>query len=705
MKLPTSQFCKLILSAVMAVAIDMTVMPQANAQQSVSGSLYMHNVKANGEAIDFGSLLDQSTAKYKSNREDVAAPNGQKLGTVLTVSNGDTAILPARVLKNSFINENNGRTIRFFIWISGEKVEAKNNLWIGAPSVKLLLNDNYSNVIAKAESQFKTRGTYPWHCYYIDFVIPKNTELSEEAAHSAAPVVEQSASEGESDDIGFGDLLDELVGSNEQQRSVSANGLHIELSCLSSGKAHFAGLSYELLPVGYSEKRESWLDGATGTYAPNPQYDELPMLLMYGLDSAHKWQFLNGNNAFASLKTISGLREYIAKNNHDWFQMEYGIAHLPYLYIAGTNLKLAEGFEEGWLEALGKELDALQDATTGLWLCNGSPNIMVSAAIVNGCYTPFERKRTDVKREATLWNATSKDVKLHNADKIIDTLLGCRLEGGAWNRFCLQNAEFDSTVNINAADLAATTAAMQLLGRAMEEFTVADKAYIDAQSAMREAWAFCLDNFMMKSQLGIWRDSVESTVASKNGAYFLELIEATRVLEQRTRTSMALPSSVAAKKIPGDIEEVEIKWDGDGGNDIVSLRVYCATADTTMELLSDKHLIGVIEKNPKNMLEKDPYIAVRTIVEAARKNWGVTPEKVGAKYTDEKMKSIPRKLTLGAAGKRVIIKAPSEMVYDNEADNNSGIKFYIAAVNSYGDHSPFTEIMVPEVSSDETAQQ
>ncbi len=704
MKLPTSQFCKFILSAVMAVAIDMTVTPHANAQQSASGSLYMHNVKAHGELIDFGSLLDNATAKYKSSTEGAVAPDGTKLGTVLTVSDSDIAILPARVLKNSFINENNGRTIRFFIWIAAEDVDAKNDLWIGAPSVRLLLNDNYSNVIAKAESQFKTRGTYPWHCYYIDFDIPKNTELAEEEPAAAAQVAEASTSEEDGDDLDVGDLMDVLVGNDDQQRSVSANGLHIELACLSGGKAHFAGLSYELLPVGYSEKRESWLDASTGAYAPNPQYDELPMMLMYGLGNAHQWNFLNGNKAFASLKKISGLQEYIAKNSHDWFQMEYGIAHLPYLYTAGTTLKLAEGFEDGWLDALNKELDALQDPTTGLWLCNGSPNILVSAAIVNGCYTPYERKRSDVKREATPWTATSKDVKLHYADKIINTLLDCRLEGGVWNRFCLQNTEFDPTVNTTAADLAATTAAMQLLGRAMEEFTVADKAYIDAQNAMREAWLYCLDNFMMKSQFGIWRDSIESTVASKNGAYFLELIEATRVLEQRTRSSLALPASLTAKKIPGDVQEVQVKWDGDG-NDIVSLRIYCATADTTKELLSEKHLIGVIEKTPKIMTGKDPYIAVRTIVEAARKNWGVTPEKVGAKYTDAKMKSIPRKLTHSAAGKLVLIKAPNEMVYDNEADNNSGIKFYIAAVNSYGEHSPFTEITVPDQSSDETAQE
>lgn len=697
MKPSVRQLFRTIFAAGMAAGFGLSL-PELPAQGIPDSSLYMHNIKGQGEPVDLGQLLDAATQKLVE-QDSAAVSDGRVKGTVVTISGNQSVMFPRRIVSNDVINQNNGRTIRFYVWICGEEIEASGNLWLGAPAVRIFLNDANGNHLAGAESLFKTRGTYPWHCYYIDFAVPKNAQLpandsAVEQEASAAGQVAAVAEDGIDDD--FDALFSELGlddGNAAAQRPVTASGLYLELSCRGGGRAHFGGLNYEVLPAGYSDRRDSMRDAASGTYAPNPQYDELPMMLMYGLDADAPWKFMDGNNAFESLKSRDGLDSYLDKNHGDWLQMQYGIAKLPYIYVTGRALKLADGFESGWLDHLNEKLNAYQDDKTGLWVCGGSPNIAVSAAIVNGCYSPASRKRSDVKSEATPWNAAGDHAKLHFADRIIATLLKCRIDGtAAWNRFCLQEGEFSGNADRRTPDLATTTAAMQLLARAAEQFSPADRQYGEAQNAIRDAWYYCAENFVMPSKNGLWREKADDLMPSRSGAFFFDLIESTRLLEQRVNPSLQAPA-ITATRIVGDREQLAIEWDGKGAG-IVAIRIYCAGGQANKELLTDKNLIGIIEKQAGTFSAGDPYVTIRTIAESARRHWGITPAVMGASYLEEKLNAISRKIAIGVAGKKLTVQPPSELLYQEEDDGGSEdtLKFYLAGVNSYGEITAFTEI-------------
>lgn len=654
---------------------------------------YMHNVRGRGTPVDIAQLVSPEDSAKCVEEADAEVDSAVRLKRVVKLDGISALSLSGRVVDNDFINQNNGRTIRFYIWVNAEGVKADGNLWGGSPSVRFFLNDDYGNVSAEAFSLFKTRGTYPWHCYYVDFVIPKNFQLKPAEDGNDRPAAGRNVLE--EDEKAMLKLIDD--GEEKTAGRITESGLYMELSCAGGGIARFGGLNYEVLQSNYAARREAMLDKASGTYAPNPQYDELPMMLFYGLEKDVPWNFLSGNNSFPNLKTIAGLREYVGKNAGDWFQMQCGIARLPYLFVTSRALSLADGFEDGWLEVLRDELNALQDTQTGLWKSGGRPNVAVTNAIVKGCYSPRTLTRSDVKQSDTPWSAAGNEVKLHDAGKIIETLLSCRVEGtAAWNCHALQDNDPAVEEQKSFPDLATTSAAVELLSRCADCFTPADRQYSEAHKAIREAWYYCVDNFLMPDNSGSWRDNPQSIRRAASGAHMLEIIEASRLLESRINSTLAAPK-VMARHEPGDRGQIGVFWEGKE-NGVVALRVYCAAADTNKELLTDKNLIGIIEKNPGNLRAADPYLVVRKIVDAAMSNYKMTAASAGTDYINAKMKIIPDNLSRGIAGKKTIVQPPGELLYQSDGDTGAhqSLKFYAAAVNSYGELSPFTEIQVAD---------
>ena len=179
---------------------------------------------------------------------------------------------------------------------------------------------------------------------------------------------------------------------------------------------------------------------------------------------------------------------------------------------------------------------------------------------------------------------------------------------------------------------------------------------------------------------------------SRSGAFFFDLIESTRLLEQRVNPSLQAPA-ITATRIVGDREQLSIEWDGKGAG-IVAIRIYCAGGQANKELLTDKNLIGIIEKQAGTFSAGDPYVTIRTIAESARRHWGITPAVMGASYLEEKLNAISRKIAIGVAGKKLTVQPPSELLYQEEDDGGSEdtLKFYLAGVNSYGEITAFTEI-------------
>ena len=649
--------------------------------RDVFASEYMHESKdTDATALNLSELAGKGQAELILSE---GLPENAKGGGLLALSN-ESVQLKNPVLPHNVVMENLGKTIRFHIWIKAEDVKAENNLWFASPTVTFQLFDDYGTQLVNVSSLFKTRGTYPWHCYYIDVKMPRRLQLTGKAANALSDELQELLSDND-------DFFGDNVG------AITKPGFYVTFSNYSSGTAWFGGLSYEILTDANAKNRSKWLNAQSGSNAPNPEYDELPIILYYGIPSDHPWNFLSGNQAFQSILTNAGLREYLATNRDDWFHLQKGIAMLPYIYTTANALKLCPGFEDGWLDTLRNELIAMQDSNTGFWTVRGIPNLLATEAIASNCFSPMSQRRADVSSTPTPWHSVAEDATLPHAREIIDTLLANRVEGTAgWNEFLLQPSEFGAFSRDNSVSLGATAAAVKLLVLAANTLPPADAQRAKAQVAVRQAYSYAMEKFVLGSgtQPGLWSESTTAASdVSRSGAFMLDLLNAVPVLEHRVNPSLPPPH---VELMSENDKGIRVIWRGkDAPRDLVAVRIYSSRANVKTFSLTEKNICCFIERPDAPIYNEDPLVAAFRIVEAARTEWGLTPEAAGCDYLAAKMALLPKRLPIGRAEKAVNVEAPAMVLYtvaDDNSDEDTSIVYYAVGVNSYGETTDYIPI-------------
>ncbi|HPY91521.1 MAG TPA: hypothetical protein PLT23_12390, partial [Lentisphaeria bacterium] len=111
----------------------------------------------------------------------------------IRLAGGQSILLQKPVLGAAELGQLRGSYLRLFIWIKAENTGQGAELWHGAPSLELLLQDAAGNLIDVEATVFKTRGTYPWFCYHLDLAVPFNLDVAAAAEPGAATAAEPGA--------------------------------------------------------------------------------------------------------------------------------------------------------------------------------------------------------------------------------------------------------------------------------------------------------------------------------------------------------------------------------------------------------------------------------------------------------------------------------------------------------------------------------
>jgi len=646
--------------------------PDPNAKGSEASDFMHCATDEKATDLDLEALLTDSQRKYI----DVTAKlpdQAKNKGAILKLGN-EVIQLANQVLPAEVLQENRGEIIRFHIWIKADENTAEKNLWNGAPSLLFKLYDDNGNQVASVASSFKTRGTYPWHNYYVDLQLPRNFALSGKVKASTNS-----------------DSLLNILGMNSDVKNTQP-GLYLTLTNLGGGTAWFGGMTYERIDAKAHNRSDKWLDDATASMAPNPQYDELPMMLFFGLDTKLPWRFLEGNAAYKDIRSIEGVKAYLASAKDDWFQMQKGVARLPYLFVTADVLQLTDGFEEGWMDAIRYDLEAAQDSKTGFWTINGTPNLLVTYALVTQCFSPMSINHADRKATPTPWNATSPEATVRFAAEMVKTLLAERVtDTPAWNNFAFQGKDIPGVAN--KTDLLATSAAVQLLVRAKEQLTPEDKEYDLAENAIKAAYEYAIGTYVLKNQKNLWRDNSATGSIALSPEGMFELFDVTSVLENRINDSLPLPKVSCERKGGAGLGKAIDSWDG-SDKELVAVRIYAAPDEVNPSLLSEKHLIGVLEKPNAAPKAQDPLMLVYRMANAAKLQWGVTPMDFGAEYVTEKLANLAKflggtkRLTVGTTGEKSVtmnVASPIAFGYPEDEAESVNIKIYAAGVNAFGE--------------------
>ena len=237
-----------------------------------------------------------------------------------------------------------------------------------------------------------------------------------------------------------------------------------------------------------------------------------------------------------------------------------------------------------------------------------------------------------------------------------------------------------------------SAAAVVLLERAKESLSVEDKEYELAERAILNAYKYVVENFIIKDRY-LWRENNTQAVPAPSPDGFFELLNATSVLEERINDELPLPTLSLTRTASANLEKASVTWPNPERG-LVAVRIYAAPAEFNPALLTEKHLIGIIERPntlPKN---QDPLMLAINVAAAARLHWNTTPEEQGADYLAEKIANTalflggPKRLTAGIAGEKpVIMNVSSPMAFGFHEDELESvtIKVYAAGVNANGE--------------------
>ncbi len=619
----------------------------------------------------------------------------------IRLAGGQSILLAKPILIAAELNHLRGSYLRLYIWIRADNTGQGADLWHGAPGLELLLQDADGNVVNVEPSVFKTRGTYPWFCYHLDLAVPHNLNLAVASAAEpptaepggAAPAAAPSAKDDPTGALGgFADLVPNQLATPELAAEKGSAlppgaGLFLRLVNPASGTAWFSTLSWKRVPYAESlfntRVKETRVDPRSGTLAPNPDYDELPMHFFYGLSPRQHWDFLVGTKALPNLTRVANLKTYLKTAANDWADMVHVAPFLVYMHNNGVLLETAPPFEKDWNRALIASLREMQDLRTGMWKVNGQPNLLATWQIAANSFSPASLPRSDRASRPTPWLSVD-DMPLPNPEAIVNTLLQAQrpaprstLKAG-WNLYLFTRDDLQTPAQHVPCDIVATAAAANLLAQAMPLVDEALRA--QAREAIYQAWLYVMRSLVFRD-LGLWRMRHGDQEAT-TPAFFYAFLEATPWMEMRQLPGTPPP---VVEAIQGAAGKMSFKWINPG-EDQVSLRVYAAPEDSDAKQLSEQHLVAIIQPRGDSIDTMDPLLALRFMVSASMKKWLVGPEHDGASYLAEKVAALPAKLKNCVQSKEISVVP--------EPHPEKALKFYAAAVNAYGEMSAWQTLPV-----------
>ncbi|MDD3696400.1 MAG: hypothetical protein PHG44_10600 [Lentisphaeria bacterium] len=645
----------------------------AGTRQSQTWRFFMHGMRDHrATPIAWNRLFDSEEDAAAWLDEDQSLQNEQKSSSfpVLKLEDDKILILPKPLLNLQQLDSLKGRKLRFFVWIKGEDCAEQAQLWDAAPSLQLSLKDALDNLIVSENSLFKTRGSFPWFCYHIEIKIPAllNTRVPDKGVDE----------EGEE---GF-DLEDELLSSMLDPALLAlpelpqGGGLYLSLSMLGSGKAWFSTLSWEIATANNTPALTDICDPLSGSRAPNPDHDELPMHFFFGLEPTAQWDFLLGNKTCPNLASLDGLRQYVAKASKDWFHMQYGLALLGYAQSTGSILKQCPEFEAGWRESLLEQVLALQNPQSGLWGNGEGHNLMLSAAVARYAFNPSTQPRTDTEQEPTPWLSLNQEGLPHKT-ALLDSLLRSRVldpnsgKPKAWNRFAFQPELLGQELRDKVCDLGASAAAAKLLAMIAAQSSIASEKE-SAQKALRQCWEYCAANFITSDFLWTQTD-LSQTVSSP--AHMLSLLEASAWLEPK-----AMPKEAEISFLADDLGQgaLRLRW-LDRKSPYAALRVYALPDGLEPEHMDERHLLAILSRSQRSILSSDPLFGLHALAAAANKHWGISLESEGVAYMAKKLAMLSSTLVFADGGAELNFKMPQS--------EETSYKLYLRAVTPYSELS------------------
>ncbi len=621
----------------------------------------------------------------------------------IVVEGGKSVAIPKTVVDAGTLFANRGNYIRIFVWIKAEDTGKEADLYSGCPGIDVSLVDGTGAVVATASPMFKTRGTFPWFCYHVDVKVPysfANVQVEEKSSEAEETVENTEAAEGteEAENTQANDdesaanaaisaLAKQFIGIKDdadeaEEAKTMQPGLYVTLSNPASGKAWFSTLSWEKVKVDDTIFSESAkfraLDPVTGSYAPNPDYDELPMHLFFGLSADKKWKFLAGTKALKPLIYKENLSECLEMAKNDWMYMLHAVPYLYSLYTNGMLLKTMPDFDKGWDEAVLNFISGIQDSSTGLWGVNEVPNLFITDAILKNTYSAQAPAYLDWTPSPTPWKGSPK-LKLAYADNIIDSIVRVQtLRQGlpaAWNN-CAFNPDLNKvTESAATCDMPATAAAASILRYAA---AIADEeAVVKAQLSLVQAWNYVMSNIIMRN--GLWKSGSSSTSLDFQASLF-DFLDVTPWLSFRTSEAMPAPQAILALD-----EKLNLTASWTPEAPAVALRIFVADNDVKTEQLNETHLAAIIQLPARNYTAKEPLILLRELLATGAKKWGVSPVTSGNLYITHKLAGIPKDLK--------IFTKPNNNKFKLKQGKRKQLIHY-ATVNAFGEMSAI--VTIPE---------
>ena len=549
-----------------------------------------------------------------------------------------------------------GKTVRVFVWMSAADCGQGLYLWNAVPRLDLILTNAAGHVVTAVPGVMATRGTFPWHCYYREALIPELATQLESDSGTALP--------------------DGLT---------RAGGLYLRAVNPASGTAWFSTPSWEVVDATTTYALADLQDPATGSTAPSARYDELPVHLCSpqvcyrNAAPSYEWAFLVGASQGATgvpnVLAKEGLEAYLTVARRDPHHLIQGLARLPEWYHTGTVFKCLPATEPDWLALLGSRMVAAQDADSGFWGYEKEPrSLAVTAAVVQRMFGGDAFKRADRPLSPQPWLACG-ELPLPNPERIVKTVLS--LQGtvgdkrhikGGWSAVATNYASAEQIAAEASCSLAASADAVFLLRRGAEGLPPALQLRRDraVREAIEHAWAACL------LPSGLWKQSSRDAAPTVGGV-MARLIEASPLLEFRTLPALELPR--LAEEVTADQGLVKIECPTPTP-EAVAVRLYLAPAEVTPEKLTDQYLAGIIQISDGDVRTMDPLAAVLTMRRQARVLWGVGGfEEYG--YSTWKLSQLPATLPISLKGQPVTIALPKD----------GKVLLYACNVNAYGETS------------------
>jgi hypothetical protein len=594
------------------------------------------------------------------------------------------------------LEELRGRMLRVFIWIKGKDCGEDAPLWTAAPGIGLHLKDANGMLVHENSGFFRTRGTFPWFCYYVDFPVYLTLKTSPDPVASEEEGAAADEEEDAEDKLGsFADLLriddagNGLAADTEElQLELPADGgLYISLENPRSGTAWFADLSWKEINPRDSfanlQQKERRVDPQSGSLAPNPDYDELPMHIFFGLSKNTPWNFLGGTDLLPDLSRNQHLGAYMETAEGDWMHMLQAVPYLVYIYNTGQILSCTPAFEDGWAQNLLQHLQSLQDPRSGLWTVNDRPNLLVTRRIAENSFRLHGFLRSDRPEHPTPWLCVD-GTALPMATQLCENILKVQRrdvsgdKGAGWNIYAFQPEELLAPGQNNRGDLCATDAAVNILRQALP--LLPSEQQKEVQEAIRNAWEFVMGRLLQPN--GLWRQQ-DGDLRVSHPRFFYSFLEATPWLEYRQNGDEAPVLSI--DYISANF--LRVGWPKPLSR-YVAVRLYLAPGDLPMKELREEHIVAILQPNSSSLLAFDPLLAMQRIARAGYERWGVTPESEDAPYIAEKIRQLSAKVQVVPRGKQAEINIP--MPEPGQAAH----KLYAAAITRYGEMSKW--FVVPE---------